>query len=241
MSKKIICKKCSNSACFIKKHCSSDWLKRIELKKIQIEHQAKDIIFREGGYMEGVYFIQQGKVKVVAKGANNKEQIVRMAIDGQILGHRGSGDDKYPISAIALCDTTVCFIDNDTLYDAFMEIPKLTLQMMEFYSRELRRTEIRMKYLTQMNVKEKIAESLLFLKQVFGIKPNDGTINVCLTRCEIASMIGVTAEQISRDIGVFEKKKLIKKKGRFGIKLVDENGLHDIVRKYGIEQYVEQR
>src|ERR1035437_3491546 len=130
MTKRISCKECSNAVCFIKMHCNSGWLCKIESKKIQIEHQARDIIFREGGYVEGIYFIQHGNVKVVAKGTDNRDQIVRIAVDGQVLGHRGFGDDKYPISAVALSDTTVCFIDNETLYGAFMEHPKLTLHMM---------------------------------------------------------------------------------------------------------------
>ena len=241
MSKKIICKECNNADCFIKKHCDSGWLDRIEVKKIQIEHQEKDIIFREGGYVEGIYFIQHGKVKVVAKGTDNRDQIVRLANDGQVLGHRGLGDDKYPISAVALCNTIVCFIDNETLYEAFMSIPKLTLQMMEFYSRELRKTEIRMKYLTQMNVKEKIVEALLFIKEVFGVNPNDGTLNVCMTRQEIANIAGVMGEQVCRELGDFERGNLIEKTGRGGIKVIDEFGLHEVIRKYGIEQYAEQR
>jgi CRP-like cAMP-binding protein len=213
----------------------------IELKKIQIEHQAKDCIFREGGYVEGIYFMQRGFVKLVSKRVDNREQIVRLAAAGQVLGHRGLGDDKYPISAVALNDTTVCFIDNDTLYEVFMNNPKLTLQMMEFYSRELRKTQIRMKYLTQMNVREKIAEALLFIKEVFGINPTDGTLNIRLTRQEIADMTGVAAEQVSRDLGEFIKEKLIVKRGGSGIKLIDENGLHEVVKKYGIEQYSEQK
>ncbi len=240
MSKKITCTECSNSACFIKKHLHSAWLNKIELKKIQIEHRKKDCLFREGGYVQGAYFIQNGNVKIVAKGADKKEQIVRLASEG-VLGHRGLGDDKYPISAVALTDTTVCFIDNDTLYDAFMNNPSFTLQMMEFYSRELRKTEIRMKYLMQMNVKEKIAEALLFLKEVFGINPSDKSLNVYLSRQEIAGMTGVVAEQVIRELGEFEKKKLIIKNGRKGIRLVDEHGLQGIVRKYGIEQYAEQK
>jgi len=241
MNEKISCKECVNAVCFIRQHCSSVWLSKIELKKIQIEHQAKDCIFREGGYVEGVYFIQKGFVKVVSKRADNREQIVRLAAKGQVLGHRGFGDDKYPISAVALSDTTVCFIDNDTLYEVFMNNPKLTLQMMEFYSRELRKTQIRMKYLTQMNVREKIAEALLFIKEVFGVNKSDGTLNVRLTRQEIADMTGVAAEQVSRDLGEFIKEKLIEKKGGSGIKLIDAKGLYNVVKKYGIEQYSEQR
>ena len=240
MSEKITCKKCDTHACFIKKTLPSSWLTKIELKKIQIDHLAKDTIFREEGYVRGVYFIKTGKVKIIAKGVEKKEQIVRLAIEGHALGHRGLGDDKYPVSAVACIDSTVCFIDNDTLYDAFINNPKLILQMMEFYSRELRKSEIRMRYLTQMNVQEKIAEALLYIKHIFGISANDGTINDCFTRKEIADLTGTLVEQVSRTLGEFEKKKLILKKGK-GIKLISEKKLQEIVVKYGIEQYANQK
>ncbi|MFI5149767.1 MAG: Crp/Fnr family transcriptional regulator [Bacteroidia bacterium] len=237
MSKKISCSDCTNFVCYIRQHCSFEWLNRIGLKKIQIEHQPKDIIFREGGYVEGTYFIQQGNVKIVASGIDHREQIVRMVTSGQVLGHRGMDDDKYPVSAIALSETAVCFIDNETLYEAYMQNPKLTFQMVEFYSHELQKAEIRMKYLAQMNVREKIAEALLFIKDVFGLNKSDDTLNVSLSRQEIADMTGVMVEQVSRELGQFVKKKFIIKKGRSGIKLSDINGLQDVIRKYGIEQY----
>ncbi len=153
MSTKITCKECNNSACFIKKYCPSDWLNRIELKKNQIEHPAKDSIFREGSYVGGIYFIQQGIAKIVIKGADKREQIIRLATEGDMLGYRGVGNDKHHISAITLSDAIICYINNDTLYKVLINNPKLAIQMIEFYSYELRKTDIRMQYHTQMNLK----------------------------------------------------------------------------------------
>jgi CRP-like cAMP-binding protein len=240
MNKKISCNDCNNFDCFIKKHCTPECLAKIGLNRIQIEHQAKDTIFREGGYVGGMYFIQHGQVKIVANGGDNREQIVRMATDGQIFGHRGLGDDKYPVSAVALSDTVVCFIDNTTLYEAYMVNPKLTYEVLEYYSLELQKAEIRMKYLAQMNVREKITEALLFIREVFGLNPVDGTLNVNLSRQEIADMTGAMVEQVSRELGELQKENLIAKSGRSGIKLTNIYGLQELVKKYGIEQYASQ-
>ncbi len=239
MSEKISCKNCDNSFCFIRQYCSSGWVNRIDLSKVQIHHHAKDNIFREGGYVYGVYFIQRGNVKIIATGVNNREQIVRLASDGQILGHRGNGVDKYPVSAVALSDTVVCFIDNEMLHSAFMDNPKLTIEMMTYYSSELRKVEIRMKYLVQMTVKEKIAESFLYIQKVFGINKINKMLNVPMSRQEIADMSGVMQVQVSRELKEFEDQNLITRQGR-EIRLMDLAGLQYIVRKYNIAQYAEQ-
>jgi CRP-like cAMP-binding protein len=236
----ITCKKCKTN-CFINGHCSSEWIEKIESKKIQIDHRAKDCIFREGGYVEGIYFIQHGNVKIVSKGVDKKEQIVRLATDGQVLGHRGDGDDKYPVSAVALSDTVVCFIDNNTLNNAFMNNPKLAINLMMFYSRELRKVEIRMKYLMQMNIREKVAEALLLIKEVFGMDQKTKILNVFLSQQEISDMTGMPKNNVCRELNKFEKDKLIIKNGNSSIKLIDVQGLSDFIRKYGTEQYSEQR
>ncbi len=240
MNKKVSCRECNNEDCLIKRHCTPDYLAKIGLKRVQIEHQAKDSIFREGGYVGGIYFIQHGKVKIIAHGGDDREQIVRMATDGQIFGHRGLGDDLYTVSAFALSDTVVCFIDNDTMYDAYMHNPKLTYQMLEFYSLELQKAEVRMKYLAQMNVREKVAEALLLIRDVFGTHPADGTLNVCLSRQEIADMTGAMVEQVSRELGEFQKENLIAKTGRSGIVITNVNGMLELIKKYGTEQYATQ-
>lgn len=191
--------------------------------------------------MEGIYFIQCGNVKIISKGADKKEQIVRLATVGQALGHRGNGDDEYPVSAIALTGTVVCFFDNNTFNDVLMNNPELAVNLMMFYSRELRKAEIRMKYLMQMNVIEKVVEALLLLKETFGMNEESKCLNISLSRREIAEMIGVTAEQVSREVIILEKRKLISRYKENRIKLIDVPGLKEIIRKYGIEQYAEQK
>src|ERR1017187_6924906 len=106
-----------------------------------------EIIFREGDRIFGLYFIYKGKVKVVSEGLNNRVQIVRLATNGHILGHRGLGVETYPIGAVALEDTWLCFIDNNTLHDLFLNNANLTYELMMFYSTELRKTELRLRYL----------------------------------------------------------------------------------------------
>jgi CRP-like cAMP-binding protein len=162
----------------------------------------------------GIYFIYQGKVKVTISGANDKEQIVRLAKEGHILGHRGYGGESYPIGAEALEDSSICFVTNELLYDTFITNPEFTYHLMMFYSRELRKSEQRIKYLAQMNVREKVAFALIYLVDTFGLNQTEKTLNIALSRNEIGSIIGINADQVSREISKLKKDNVLNTKGK---------------------------
>lgn len=228
----IPCDECKNSGCLIK-FCHVDWLTLVNEKKTQTLFRKGQHIFLEGNPVFGIYFIQQGKVKVTASNFNGKKQIVRLAGDGHILGHRGYTGETYPIDSFTLEDSSICFFDNQTMYDAFMENPMFSFEMMMFYSKELRKSEQRNKVFAQMTVEEKIIFTLLYMASTFGLSTADKTINVTLSRQEIAEIAGTNAEQVSRTITVLNEKGFIKLIGK-KILIMDAEGLKKKITRYGI-------
>jgi len=210
---KTSCKMCSISNCLIQKACTEEWIEKVDQKKFQTLFKQGQNVIHESAPVLGVYFILKGKVKVISNGLTGKPQIVRFAHEGHILGHRGIGNDVYPISAVAMEDSVVCFVDNTTLYEVFINNPKFTYDIMMFYSRELRKMEDRMKNIAQMNIREKIAEALLLLEENFGLN-EDKEIDVHFTREDVANAAGTTAEQVVRQFTDFEDEGLIAKRGR---------------------------
>jgi CRP-like cAMP-binding protein len=190
-------------------------------------------IISEGSPVLGMYFICEGKVKIVAEGLNNREQIVRLATKGHILGHRGYGDRTYPIGAVALEHTTVCFIDNDAFLDLLNSNPEFLYGLMLFYSRELRNAERRNKYLSQMNIREKIAESLLYYIKTFGFDETTGLINLSLPRKEISDLAGTNTDQVSRTLSGFKEEGIIDTCGR-RVYLHDHKKLKEVVHEFDI-------
>jgi CRP-like cAMP-binding protein len=187
-------------------------------------------VIRQGLPVEGIFFIQHGKVKVVINSFQDREQIVRLAADGHILGHRGLGNDLYPISAIALDDSLVCFVKNEVLNKLFHENPKLVIALMQFYSQELRKMEIRVMAIAQMIMRERIADALLLFCESFGLN-SDNELNVSFSREDIASMAATASEQTIRQLTEFEKEGFIAKRGR-KIALLNVEGLKKIIHQY---------
>ncbi len=235
MEKQISCITCETKSCFIIQHGSAEWISIIDICKNQELYERGQYLFREGSRVFGLYFIQQGKVKVISTGLNGKEQIVRLASTGHVVGHRGFGFEVYPIGAVALEDTIACFVDNDKMYEAFMNNPRLTYAMMMFYSLELRKTEIRQRLLAQMTMREKVAETLLHLKETFGLDSKKNTLDILLSRQEIADMLGSTPEQVTRILSEFEDLRLIRKEGK-QIHILNEKGLYDIIAAHSMNR-----
>ncbi len=234
MKEKVECNRCTSDNCFIKKYCSKEYLEKISASKNQNFYKKGDSIFREGNTMLGIHFIQKGGVKVVTTNLNGREQVVRLLSDGNILGHRVLGNDKYYFNAIALMDTEVCFIDTNVFRDTCMNSPDFSYNLILFYALELRRTELRVKYHAQMNIREKVAEAFMYINEIFGTNPKTKTLNIELSRQELADTAGTTPEQVTRQLTDFENEKLIFRKKR-EIQIINLKGLGNIVRNYKIE------
>jgi len=74
---------------------------------------------------------------------------------------------------------------------------QLLYELTFFYADELKRTERRMKNLAHMPVKGRVAESILIIRDAFGIEEN-GQLSFGLTRKDMAALAGTTYETVIR-------------------------------------------
>jgi len=84
---------------------------------------------------------------------------------------------------------------------------------MQFFCNELLQAERKMRNLALMEVKGRVAESLLNLKTQFGVT-SEGCINIQISRLDLASYTGTTYETLFRTMDGFIKEKIIKVNGR---------------------------
>lgn len=173
---------------------------RLAQQKATLQCKKGQQFVMEGTQVNGLFFIHQGKAKVLKTGIYGKEQILRLVKEGEIIGHRGYGTKKkYSVSAVALEDTTLCNFSNETLSLLLKKIPKLTYELMMFYAEELNRSENKVKAQAQMSVREKVIDTLLFTHRKFGVN-HKGYLNINLSRKELGDYSGTTVEQVIRTI-----------------------------------------
>lgn len=173
-----------------------------------------ECVINEGDPVTGVYFVYSGKVKVHKKWGD-KELIVRFATEGAIIGHRGLGTHSgfYPVSATALEPTVVCFVELELFLATLKVNHDFAFHLLMFFADELQESEKRMRDLALMPVKNRLATSLLQLKQLFGTD-KDGNINAELSRQDIASFSGATYETVFRMMNELSHENLIVVSGK---------------------------
>lgn len=222
--------KCDLNNCFLCKHCIPEWKELVAAKKKTIQFKKGEMIFREGEKINGIYFLYSGAVKVHKQWVDEKELIIRFVKEGEIFGHRGLGTtDIYTASATALIETKACFITSEFLEATLKTDHLFTYRLMQFYASELQKAEMRMRNLALMEVKHRIAETLLELLNVFGTR-KDGYITVPVTRQDIASYSGTTYETVFKFLKTLTDTKMISASGK-SLKINNRKKLEDMIKK----------
>ena len=172
-------------------------------------------VFTENGLPNGLFCINSGKIKLTTTGYDGKEQILRLVKSGDILGYRALlSNERYHCSAVTLEDASICIIDKKYFFDALASSPKLMFEVVKKMSQDLKTAEDHIVSLSQKNVRERMAEALLFLKATYGFEEDNQTLNVSLSREEIADYVGTSTESCIRLLSEFNADKLIQLKGK---------------------------
>ncbi len=230
------CSKCPVMSKSIFSNIDQGDMTDLDSKKITTLYIKGQKIFYPGQLPIGVYCMSSGIVKLSKLGENGKEQIVRFAKGGELLGIRALlAGRKYSTTSTALEDSMVCFINKRMFFKLSLKYPYISQKVLTSLSHLLEEAEERITSMAQRPVRERLAESLLFLSCLFKTgeaycdDPSNGIIS--LTREDIASIVGTATETVIRILSEFKEDELIKIKGR-KIVINDVPGLRKIISSY---------
>jgi CRP-like cAMP-binding protein len=223
---------CSNCeirsiACFAE--LAKDDLDELDRNKISTFYRKGQIIFHEGMNPTGVYCLNSGKIKISKHGVDGKEQIVRFVLEGGLLGVRALlGGRSYSASAATLEDSVVCYINKKVFFEICIKYPNISQCLMVLLSTLLEEAENKMTTLAQKPVRERLAESLLILNNLFQSEGKCKILNenatISLSREDLANIVGTATETVIRLLSDFKDEKLISISGR-SITLLDIEAL----------------
>jgi len=221
---------CDLESCLMCSLVLKEWKLAIDGHRKNFIAKKGEQIFKEGDPVTGVYFVYQGNIKV-HKHWGDKELIVRFANSGKIFGHRGLGSHSsvYPISATALEETSLCFIELDFFMSTLKVNHNFAFNLMLFYADELQESEKKMRNLALMSVKSRLAVALLQLKDQFGLNET-GSLNLELSKQDLAAYTGATYETVFRMTTELVSEKLITLSGK-QINIINEEKLRFLTQE----------
>ncbi len=220
--KGILCSLCTGSKEFLTEQKGSNYYKKGQ------------VIFYEGNHVNGLYCIYQGKVKLSKLGEDGKEQIVRFAKASDLLGYRSLlSDEPYHATATAMEDCYVCILPRERFMNLMERDPQLSLSVIQLLSKDLKSAEQLLIDVAQKTARERIAEAVVLLNKTFGTEEDNETIDVNLTRSEIADIAGTTTETTIRTLSQLHQEGLIE----LTRKAIKIKNLKKLILTAGIYEY----
>jgi len=194
-------------------------------------YQKGQLIFQEGSPTLGLYCVHNGKIKVTKVGGDDKEQILRLAKEGDTLG-LGSlmAGSNHSNSAVALEEAVVCFIPRSNFLSLLTCNTQFCTAVMKLLADTLSQAEERMLHLAYKPVRERLADALLLLLHTYQAA-DQSKFSISITREDLASLVGTAKETTIRLLSELKDDGIVASKGS-QITVLRPEKLHDIAALY---------
>lgn len=188
-------------------------------------------LFWEGEDSVLVANVIDGVLKLSSNTEDGREQIVGIVYPSDFIGRPFGGTSSHGISA--LTESKVC-VFNRTDFDRFAaEHPQLEHKLLERTLGELDRTRRWMLLLGRKSASEKVASFLLEIFERMGVPKGcelrfddtPMTLDLPFSRQQIADILGLTIETVSRQFTRLKAAGIIDLPSRRGLRVLDRAGL----------------
>jgi CRP/FNR family transcriptional regulator, polysaccharide utilization system transcription regulator len=196
------------------KALNKDEILRIADCKSSYTIKKGEAIFSEGENVNGIFCIKDGVCKMTKLSANGNEQIIKLITKGELLGQRSMiSDEPVNLNAVAVEDMEVCFIPKTEIMQFFNQNNQFSMNVLKTICGDLKDADEHLVAMAQKPVKQRLAETLLYLYDNFGID-QDNSLKIKLSREEIAGMVGTATESCIRLLSEFNKQGIIELSGK---------------------------
>lgn len=183
-------------------------------KTVQV-YQRGEIIFREGSFPPGIFFIMEGKAKKYKLDKEGREQIIYIARTGELIGyHAVLAEDRYPDSAAALEKSKIAFIPKEDFTKTLLQSEVLNRRLLKTLSHEFAVLANCLLF-AQKPARERVALQLIVLREKYKGDTKPGMpVEINMSRDDLASLTGTVKENVVRILSEFKEKNILTTHGR---------------------------
>jgi CRP/FNR family cyclic AMP-dependent transcriptional regulator len=196
-------------------HVAPDSLSAFQKIKFTSPYPAGAVLFVERQVPRGVYMLCKGRVKLTMASAEGKTVIVRVAEAGELLGlHSAISGDAHEVTAETLQPCQVNFVRRDDFLKLLRQNIDVTVNAMGQFGNYYRGACQKIRHLSlTTSAAEKLA-CFLLESAVKGQQTQQGVrLNLSLTHEEIAQVVGLTRETVTRGLADLRNRSVIATKG----------------------------
>ena len=175
-----------------------------------------EIIFREGAYPSGIFYLTSGKAKKYKIDGEGREQIIYVANTGELIGyHAILSEDRFPDSAAALEESTISFIPKDDFLLVLQHSDTLSKRLLKTLSHEFAVLINGLTLFGRHSVRERLALQLIVLREKYKIDFQPGMpVEINMSRDDLAGLVGTVRENVVRILTEFKQEEILKTQGR---------------------------
>lgn len=172
------------------------------------------VLFRQGGFPTGVYWLTSGKIKICSTTKGGQRQTLYIYSDGDLIAHRQMiAGEKHPVSAVLLEDSTFRFIPAELFRSLLSNAPMFQRNMLTALAKEFAVWTNRLTVFQNFPVKQRLLLALLVLNEQYSLSGMpEGQITI--TRTELSEYVGASLETIVRVLNQLKSNGLVQIQGR---------------------------
>lgn len=189
---------------FINEARSFDSLEEVSATRDVRHYRKRDVVFTEGSYPKGVYFINKGRIKIFHKNDQGKELISSLHREGDFFGFLSLlKDEKHTHSAAVLEDAEIYMIPKEDFFSLIYKNSEVARKFIGILSGNLIENEQQLIRLAYDSVRKRVAEALVKLSDTYK-KETDRHFSMDISREDLANLVGTAKETITRTLSDFK-------------------------------------
>lgn len=194
-----------------------------------IQHFKKNqVIYCEGEQPAYLICLITGKVKIYKEGIGGRNQIVMMVKPKESFAYRAFlAEESYLTCAAAVEATSAYFVPLNVIHEMICSNNKLAFTFIKIMAKELGQAHSRTVNLTQKHIRGRLAEAIINLIEHYGLEDDGKTINICLSREDLANISNMTTANAIRTLSTFVSEQILIVNGRH-ITILDREKLQKI-------------
>lgn len=180
-----------------------------------------DYLFQQGDPGDALFIILAGAVKVVSVSGDGNENILAILGRKDFLGEMAvlDGADRSA-SAQSIRHTSVLMLTRESFYDVILAHPLVSISLLKELCARIRLSNQHVDDLMFCDATTRLDRTLRALARSYGVegykhKANDTYLNLRISHRELANLIGVRRETVTRILSKWKKAGLTKTDGRY--------------------------